>query len=151
MDAKSGVIYGKTGLPIKNRTGAGYIRINSNGKLVGLAHRFVWESVHGDIPPGLTINHINGVKDDNRIQNLELATHSENTYHAYRSGLTSAVGERNGRARLTENDVRAIRQSPKKVSELASTYGVSETSIRAVRTGRRWSHVQPDPALTQGA
>lgn len=62
-----------------------------------MAHRMVWESVHGPIPPGKEINHINGIKSDNRIANLEAVTPSENTKHAYRIGLKDASGTNNGR------------------------------------------------------
>ena len=41
-------------------------------------HRKVWEEHHGPIPSGMHIHHINGIKDDNRIENLELVTHTEN-------------------------------------------------------------------------
>lgn len=41
------------------------------------AHRLAWLFVHGSPPPG-DIDHINGVRDDNRIANLRLATHSQN-------------------------------------------------------------------------
>ena len=41
-------------------------------------HRLVWEYVHGDIPEGMEIDHINRVKDDNRICNLRLVTHKQN-------------------------------------------------------------------------
>jgi hypothetical protein len=54
------------------RTAAGYIRIKIDGREFG-AHRLAWMLVHGPIPDGLEIDHINGVRDDNRIVNLRLA------------------------------------------------------------------------------
>lgn len=50
-------------------------------------HRLVWEAFHGAIPPGFEVNHRNGDKTDNRLENLELVTRSENMAHAYASGL----------------------------------------------------------------
>ncbi len=46
-----------------------------------LAHRLVWRHLHGPIPAGLTINHKNGQRDDNRPENLELASYAEQTQH----------------------------------------------------------------------
>lgn len=43
-----------------------------------LVHRIVWEMHNGEIPYGLCIDHINGVRNDNRICNLRLVTVSEN-------------------------------------------------------------------------
>ena len=42
------------------------------------AHRLIWEHVHGPIPAGMSIDHINGDRADNRISNLRLVTHQEN-------------------------------------------------------------------------
>ena len=93
----AGLIYGKRqNRPIGRVDGRGYIQISACGH-VGLAHRMIWESVHGPIPDGLQINHKNGVKTDNRISNLELVTGSENVKHAYRIGLKDARGCKNGR------------------------------------------------------
>ena len=41
-------------------------------------HRLIWIYVHGEIPAGRNIDHINGFPDDNRLGNLRLATQSQN-------------------------------------------------------------------------
>jgi hypothetical protein len=40
-------------------------------------HRAIWMRVHGEIPKGYIIHHINGNKQDNRIENLECISHRE--------------------------------------------------------------------------
>jgi len=42
------------------------------------AHRLAWIYVHGPIPDGMLIDHINGQRGDNRIKNLRTVTHKEN-------------------------------------------------------------------------
>lgn len=96
-DPEAGLIYGKRLKRAVGRVnGRGYVEISAMG-YVDVAHRMIWASVHGPIPDGMQINHINGIKTDNRIENLELVTASENTKHAYRLGLRNATGENNGR------------------------------------------------------
>lgn len=58
-------------------TKEGYVRIRLNG-VEYRAHRIVWELHNGKIPKGMLIDHINRVKTDNRIENLRLATQSQN-------------------------------------------------------------------------
>lgn len=43
-----------------------------------LVHRIVWEMHYGEIPPGMCIDHINGVRSDNEIGNLRVVTVTEN-------------------------------------------------------------------------
>lgn len=56
----------------------GYIRVALFRKPV-MAHRFAWESINGPIPDGMQIDHINHIRDDNRIDNLRMVTHKENS------------------------------------------------------------------------
>jgi hypothetical protein len=54
----------------------GYLRVSIHGRQYA-AHRLVWAHVHGEWPSG-QIDHKNGVRDDNRIANLRVATGSQN-------------------------------------------------------------------------
>lgn len=97
IDPEAGLIFSRAGKPVVSRT-RGYVTLHNGPKHIGYVHRLIWEHVHGPIPPGMQINHINGVKDDNRIANLELVTPSENSLHSYRIGHSRADGEHNGRS-----------------------------------------------------
>lgn len=70
-------------------TNSGYQRV---GAVSGwyLVHRLVAETWIDNPNPNYytQVNHINGDKDDNRVENLEWVTQSENMRHAYRTGLT---------------------------------------------------------------
>ena len=55
----------------------GYRRVKWQGQNIS-EHRLIWELLKGPIPGDLTIDHINEIKDDNRIENLRLLSHSEN-------------------------------------------------------------------------
>ena len=57
--------------------GDGYLRVQYRGKL-HLVHRVICEMIHGSIPPGMQVDHINRIRTDNRIVNFRLATSSEN-------------------------------------------------------------------------
>ena len=55
----------------------GYLCAKIKGKS-WVQHRYVWEQHNGPIPDGMQIHHINGIKNDNRIENLALVTIRQN-------------------------------------------------------------------------
>lgn len=94
------------------------------------------------------VNHIDGNKLNNNINNLEWVTASENTIHAYQHGLTEAQrGEKCGTHKLTEDDVKYIREhyTPKDKTYgskiLAKKFGVSHSTISRAYYGGAWKHL----------
>lgn len=122
----------------------GYLQIRSmrNGKRIhASAHRLVWQHFFGDIPDGLIINHKNGIKDDNRPENLEVVTYSESIKHAYRFGLMDESGERNPAAKLSDNQVEEIRTlyitGNYRQVDLAKMFDISFQTISKIVKGER--------------
>jgi hypothetical protein len=84
----------KTNRLIKKVYSNGYLLVGlfKNGeRKFFLRHRLVAESFIPNTENKQFINHINGIRDDNRIENLEWVTHSENVKHAYDIGLNENV------------------------------------------------------------
>lgn len=124
---------------------------NDNGKYVSKPiHYFITLGFYGYREKGLTVNHKDGNKQNNSIDNLEYCTLSENCLHAVRTGLWEIKsGSKNGNSKLTEADVIAIREHAASNGryygrkQLAIKYGVSEAHIKDIVTNRRniWKHV----------
>ena len=86
------------------------------------------------------INHKNGNPSDNRVENLEWCTKSENTQHAYTTGLLKdKKGENNGRAKLTIIQVNEIRNNVNlKNKELAIKYNIHQSYVSSIKNGNVW-------------
>ena len=67
----------KIGDICNKKNSIGYIVFYVNKKFI-LGHRIAWYAINGDIPSGMKIDHINGIKSDNRICNLRLVTDQGN-------------------------------------------------------------------------
>ena len=142
VDAEAGIVYGKRGKPVGSLLTTGYIRIGRRTKPQLSAHRLIWESIHGPIPDGLQINHINGVKTDNRISNLELVTRSGNMAHALQTGLVvRAHGEDSHASKLTREQVLFARKNKGRFTQqmMADVFGVTRPAISLAQSGKNWS------------
>ena len=103
IDPVLGFVYApKSNTPSKPcgaQTRKGYLRvcINIDGHQKHfMAHRIVWVSVHGPLPPGFEIDHKSTIKTDNRIENLEAVSGIENMKRGARNGCFKGVGRKDG-------------------------------------------------------
>lgn len=106
-------------------------------------HRLVIEAFK-ECPEGKTmVNHINGDKLDNRLENLEWVTASENVNHAYKLGLMNKKGENNGRNKLTVQKVVEIKnmlKSKEPQVRIAKKYGVTPGTIWKIKFKKIWNY-----------
>lgn len=93
------------------------------------------------------VNHKDGNKHNNTPDNLEYCTRLENVQHSYNIGLHdgSLQGERNGRARLTPEQVQEIRAlyatGQHSIPQLARQFGVGKSTIGYIVQGATWKHL----------
>ena len=128
----------------KSETGYGIHYANHRGQKYYRAHRFSWALANFRHPrKGLVIAHTCHNRACVNPTHLEEVTQGKNMADAVVRG--SFQGENHGRAKLTEQDVLAIRRSPFSNRILAKRYGVHESTIYAARRGERWQHLpMPD-------
>lgn len=126
----------------------GYKRIHVSDKGVKykfFVHRLVAETFIPNPEKLPCVNHKDGNKLNNCFDNLEWVTYSENQKHAYKTGLKSAIGVKNGHHKLTDKDIENIRSCYIRGKHcennsygLAKKYGVSPKTIQQIVNGITW-------------
>jgi hypothetical protein len=129
------------------KNGDGYGRFFRDGKK-GLAHRYAYEQVIGPIPDGLCICHVCDVRNCVRPAHLFPGTHADNNKDMQAKGrgrYLGAHGSKNGSAKLTQDDVRAIRRiyAAGGISQhaLGRKFGVCGALVNNILHRRIWKHV----------
>lgn len=120
-------------------------------------HRLIWIAFNGLIPKGLVINHKDGIKSNNSLDNLEVVTYSENQSHALENGLALPTIKLNMDNRVKElgyigkcttnklsiEQVNEIREKTKEYvrgldSIIAKEYGVGRITVSSIRRNKCW-------------
>ncbi len=109
-------------------------------------HRIVAQTWIENVDDKPCVNHKNGAKDCNHVDNLEWCTVQENNAHAKENGLQYILkGEEIGNSILNEKQVLEIRDKfipwVVKRKMLAEEYGVTEATIKDVLRRRTWTHI----------
>ena len=149
--ARCGCVYGPKGILASSRvTNKGYViytlcRGDDRKQITG--HRLVVISFLGEIPDGMQVNHINGNKTDNRLDNLEVVTQCENMAHAVKTGLikgAKVVGRhKDGTVKIfmsmsaAAKEVGTTRQHIRKFAE-----GLYSSDHKYDRNGWSWSYAR---------
>jgi len=122
-------------------TGYKNVSLYKNGKRkYALVHRLVMQSFVGQCPEGNVVNHKDGNKTNNKLDNLEYITPSENVLHAFAIGLRNNRGESQYLSKLTEDDVCEIRERLDKETQksIADSFNVNKSTIGNIARGKTW-------------
>jgi hypothetical protein len=132
---------------IKTWNDEGYIRVklsNNSVEKTYRVHRLVANEFLENPFNKSQVNHKNGIKTDNSVENLEWVTNSENSIHAFENNLRkSPLGSNHVNSKLNEQKVLEIRKigRSKSLKEIADIYYVDKSLISLILRNKAWKHV----------
>lgn len=150
------------------KKGTSYLRCRTTvyGKMMDHnVHRLVCEAFHG-ASEGLEVDHLNSIKDDNRPENLEWVTRSQNIKRAYERGYVKVVspksrelmsqvqkarpiesykrGDQIGNSIFTEEEAQIVvkmSKTEKSAAKIARQLGFKYSRVWAIVSGKTWRHL----------
>jgi hypothetical protein len=128
---------------LKNRYGYIYVNLYNDSRRCHnvLVHRLVAIAFLDNPNNKREVNHIDGDKSNNKVDNLEWTSSSENKKHAFKIGLMCQKGEKHASNKLNSDQVIEVYNSKLKISDLAKKYNVGITTIHAIKNGQTWGHL----------
>lgn len=108
-------------------------------------HRLVAKTFIKNTDSKLEVNHIDGIKSNNCVSNLEWCTRKENMKHASKSNLLiGMIGSKNISSKLKEHDVKEIRtlyDQGKNYKNICVIYGIQKSQFYNIINRGNWKHV----------
>ncbi len=104
-------------------------------------HRLIAATYINNIYNYKSINHIDGDKLNNSINNLEWCTHLQNMQHAFKTGLANNTGVNNGMAKLNNEKVfkiKSLLQTGLSQQKIADKFNVSRSCILKIHLKKTW-------------
>lgn len=120
------------------------LNVNSNHKRF-LVHRLVALHFLDKIEGKNEVNHINNIRNDNRLENLEWCTSKENQEHCINQGRKVIhAGSKNAMSKLTESEVieiRRLKSTGIKNIQIAKLFNLDEKHVSLIVLRKRWKHI----------
>lgn len=132
---------------IRNDGYASCKMVGENGLKTVKVHAVVARAFHGDPAQGQECRHRNGIRSDNRSDNLLWGTHKENMCDTIVHGTTAGRkfrGSGHASAKLGENDVRDIRMRHTRGEtgrSIGRAFGVTAECVYAIVKRKTWAHI----------